>query len=443
MEKNKLYAAFGEFEIPIGFGDATSGWIPPTRRVRFKIDPLLGNVAMLKSGDKTLVLVSLDVLEIDTADATNYRKMVAEALGIGFNDVSVSVTHNHAGPAMTNCCDGPKDPALVEEIGRRFVETCLKLKDRLEPAVLGCGFTYENDISWNRRYVLRDGSVWAMPQLDKMDVLCAEGSIDPQVGVACVRDMKGLAMGYLVNFACHPLFYGGQCIASPNFPGELRKELKRIERPDCVTLFLNGAAGDISHGDPFAKTQLSCEDVGKQLAKRSYEVAMKVPYTSEVCLDSAGGSAELPKRHISDEHIARAERVLAGETDLVIEPLWHPVSTLPNKDYAAQLIALRKEAEVNPTIQISSQVMRIGDSVWAFTPGELFSRFGMKIKVGSDVRNTFVVGYSNGHIGYIFHEEAQRRGGYESTPCGGSKTDCRAGDIIVDNLCNLLKQLKK
>ena len=438
---SKLYAAFGEFEIPVQIGAPTCGWIPPVRRVRFKTEPLLGCVAVLKNAETLLVLVSMDLLGMEKEDCEKIRREVAEAVGTEYACVSISCTHNHSGPASMEILGCQKDLELVEELGRRMVETAKTLLQKLEPAVLGCGFTYENDITWNRRYILRDGSAWAHPQVGKMDVICAEGPIDPQVGVVCVRDMDGLAMGYFVNFACHPLFYGGQCVASPNFPGFLRKELKRLERPECVCLFINGAAGDISHSNPFDKTRTSAESVGTKLAQRSYEVAFNAQYTEDVALAGVAEQVLLTRRHIDDEHLERAKRVLAGEKDLVINPLWHPVSTMPNEEFAQVLVALRARADAEPVYPAPVQAMRIGQSVWAFCPGELFVRFGMEIKVRSSERLTFVAAYTNGEIGYIFTPEAQQRGGYETTPENENAIDCNAGGVFVDALSDLLEKV--
>ena len=438
---DKLYAAFGEFEIPCSIGDPTVGWIPPERRVRFKIDPILGNICMLKNSKKLLVIVSLDVLFLDTCDAEVYRNAVAQAVGTDPSCVSICSTHNHAGPAITTCYDADKNPALVAEVQKRLCDTCLELVAKLQPAVLGCGVTYENDITWNRRYILKNGYTFAHPNPDTMDIVCAEGPIDPQVGVICVRDMEGLALGYVVNFACHPIFYGGMCIASPNFPGELRKELKKMERQECVTVFLNGAAGDISHVNPFDPKRTTAHSVGKQLAVRSYEVAMKTAYTSDVELNAIDSNIDVYKRHIDDAHIARAQRVVNGENDLEIDPCWHPVSSMPNQEFAQKLIELREDADKEPTLAIPVQALRIGESVWGFCPCELFNRFGMEIKVNSPRTLTFVAAYANGMCGYVFHKEAQMRGGYESTPCGGSITDYRAGDKIVDALGQLIKEI--
>lgn len=437
---SKLLAAFHEFEIPFGIGDLTAGWIPPERKVRFKLDAIQANLTMLKNDTTTLVMVSLDTLFVGTEDADAYRAGIADALGIDIGGVSVSATHNHCGPAMLPGYDAPKDEKLVSDIGRMLVEACSQLQQKLEPAVMGSGFTYDNSLTRNRRYITRDGSSVTMPNLSKVDVLCAEGPIDPQIGVVCVRNMDGRAMGYVVNFACHPLYYGGQCIATANFPGVLRRVLKEKENPDCVTLFLNGAAGDISHGSPFPGQALDMEAMGTRLAEHSFGVALAAQYDADVDLDFRICEVAVQRRHLDDAHIARAKRVLAGE-DVVIDPRWHPVSTMPAKDFASSLIELRRQTELNPSIPVTLQAMKLGDLFLAFTPGELFTRFGMEVKVNSPARKTFVVGYSNGNIGYVFTREAQERGGYEATPCGGSVTDYTAGQVLVDGMSRLLNEL--
>ncbi len=437
---SKLYAAFGEFEIPVEIGATTSGWMPPIRPVRLKTAPLLGNVAMLKNDETLLVLYSMDLLGMETVDCDLIRREVAEAVGTDYACVSISCTHNHAGP-NSMLCDTPKDPQLVEQLRQKMVQTAKELLLRLEPAVMGSGFAYESELTGNRRYVLKDGTARTHPQLDKVEVLYAQGPIDPVLGVVCVRNREGLALGYLVNFACHPLFYGGQGIASPNYPGELRRELKRLERPECVCLFLNGACGDITSGNPLKKIKPTMSEFGSRLAARSYEVALGAQYTEDVKLAGSAARVALKKRTFTPEQLERAKRVTNGETDLQIDPRWFPVSTLPNTEFARIILDLHDRAQKEPTSSQPVQTLRLGDTVWAFCPGELFVKYGMELKLRSKERLTFVCSYSNGYVGYLFTAEAQETGGYEPTPVLYSHHDCTAGAAVVDGLCSLLETM--
>lgn len=437
---SKLFAAFGEIELPCPIGTLIGGWIPPERPMRMKLDPLQANVAILKNDDATLVLISLDLLMIDIEDADEMRHQVAQVVGTTYEHVLISTTHTHCAPAATEQYDAPKNHPFVAQLKQLLVTCAEQTYAKLEPAVLGSGFTYETDITWNRRYLLRDGSAWAHPQLDKMEVLYAEGPIDPQVGVICVRNLAGNAMGYMVNFACHPLFYGGQCIGTASFPGVLRRELKKMENPNCVTVFLQGSAGDISHSNPFDRGRTTMESVGTRLAQRSYEVALAAQYSDEVTLKGVAADVQLPKRVLTDEQIARAKRVLAGE-DVVIEPFWHPVSSMDKKVFAAKLVELREDCDKEPLLRAPLQALQIGNTAWASVPAELFVKLGMQVKLGRKVDQTYISAYTNGMVGYVCTPEAYEHGGYEATPCGGSRVDPGAGAVIVDGLLNLLAKL--
>lgn len=437
---SKLFAAFGEIELPCPIGTLIGGWIPPERPTRMKLDPLQANVAILKNDEATLVLVSTDLLMLDVEDTDEMRRLVAQAVDTTYENVLIAATHNHCGPAAVEQYDAPKNHTFVAELKTLLVSCAAETYARLEPAVLGSGFTYENDITWNRRYILRDGSAWAHPQVDKMEVLFAEGPIDPQVGVICVRNMGGDAMGYVVNFACHPLFYGGQCIATANFPGVLRRELKKKENPNCVTVFIQGAAGDISHSNPFDKKRTTMESVGSRLAQRSYDAALTARYTDDVTLRGLAADVQLPKRVLTDGQIARAKQVLAGE-DTVIEPSWHPVSSMDKKVFAAKLVELWEDCGKDPLLRAPLQVLQIGETAWATAPAELFVKLGMEVKLGSKVDQTYVAAYTNGMVGYVCTPEAYEHGGYEATPCGGSRVDPGAGAVIVNGLLDLLEKL--
>lgn len=435
-----FYAAFGEVELPCPHGTLIGGWIPPERPMRFKMDPIQACIALLKSGDVMLALISLDLCSIEVEDADEIRRMVAEAVDTTFERVLVAVTHNHCAPAAKEHYDAPKNEEFVAQVKHLLVQSVRETHARLQPAVLGSGFAYENDVTWNRRYVLRNGFAWAHPQLDKMEALYAEGPVDPQVGVICVRDMQGCAMGYVVNFACHPLFYGGQRIATANFPGVLRRELKKKENPDCVTVFLQGAAGDISHANPFDAKRTTMESVGVRLAERSWEVAVGAQYTDEVELDARASEITVPKRVLTDDQVARARQVLNGE-DVVIEPSWHPVSSMDKKVFAAKLLELKEDCDREPEMRVPMQALRIGNTAWATTPGELFVKLGMQIKLGSKIDQTYVAAYANGLVGYICTPEAYEHGGYEATPCGGSRVGPEAGVRLVKEACRLLNDL--
>ena len=45
-------------------------------------------------------------------------------------------------------------------------------------------------------------------------------------------------------------------------------------------------------------------------------------------------------------------------------------------------------------------------------PAEVFTEFGLEIKAGSPLSSTFLLGYTNGYIGYIPSQAEYQRSGY-------------------------------
>ena len=61
------------------------------------------------------------------------------------------------------------------------------------------------------------------------------------------------------------------------------------------------------------------------------------------------------------------------------------------------------------------QVFRIDDLAFGSQPSESFAELGLRIKEAAWPTRAWVVCYANGMLGYLPHEEAFKRGGYECT----------------------------
>ena len=58
-------------------------------------------------------------------------------------------------------------------------------------------------------------------------------------------------------------------------------------------------------------------------------------------------------------------------------------------------------------------VVRIGDLMWMTFPGEMFSNIGKQCQAASPATHAFLMGYTNGYIGYFPEQKAYAEGGYE------------------------------
>ena len=88
-------------------------------------------------------------------------------------------------------------------------------------AKVGVGRGLNADIAFNRRLVMRDGTVRTHGSFKDPDALGFEGPIDPEVGVLAARGKDGKILGALVTYACHPGHKGGDPMFSAGYPGVL------------------------------------------------------------------------------------------------------------------------------------------------------------------------------------------------------------------------------
>jgi hypothetical protein len=254
-----------------------------------------------------------------------------------------------------------------------------------------------------------------------------EGPIDPEVAVLAVKDLSGSTLGALVNFACHPTDHGGDTAMSAGFPGVLASEMK--SRGCAVTLFLNGAAGNLSAGNPLFGFPDAMEETGKALADDVVRAMDGLKYREDVTLGHRSETLSLPFRSITEDEIRGAVRGAQRFIDSSIYDRAMP-------DLVAHIVAQgRQSAEV--------QVLSLNEISFVAVPGELFVQLGFRIKEESRPRRTLIVAFTNGYIGYVPHREAFGRGGYETTFGWGSFLAPEAGDALVECALAQLRSIQE
>jgi hypothetical protein len=84
--------------------------------------------------------------------------------------------------------------------------------------------------------------------------------------------------------------------------------------------------------------------------------------------------------------------------------------------------------------------VRIGAVALVTVPGELFSALGRRIRERSPFPLTYIVGYTDGHVGYLPGVREYEAGGYEAL---ASPLVPDAGDQVVEACVGLLESLKR
>lgn len=418
-----LRAAFGEVDITPPLGTAKMGWIVPTVGNRL-LDPLAARLAILATGRRRVALIALDTLSVRWSTVDEIRRRIEAATGFPGRAVMVAASHNHAGPAICNLGQARRDEAYTATLVDKIVACFVATFARLEPAEIAFGSALEWRIGFNRRLRWRDGTTHTHGTFDDPMALCFEGPDDPEVGIIALRAAATQApLGCVVNFACHPVHHGGSDELSAGYPGALAAEMRQRGWP--VTVFLTGACGNVSPGDPRHSGRGPDKDeIGRLLAEDVAGVLPKLSFAPELAIECRTRTLELPLREVTEEQLRGtvfgAQRFAAGEV------------------YDGMMPALVTKLREKGKQKAELQVFLLGDHALAAVPGEYFVEFGLQIKEETWPRRTLVVSCANGMVGYLPTRLAFRRGGYETTLYNGTYLAPGAGEKVTAALIRLV-----
>ena len=136
---------------------------------------------------------------------------------------------------------------------------------RLTPARISYATENEPNISFIRRFWMKDGTVGWNPGKLNPNIIRPIGAIDPQVNVVYAETrpkppaQKPTCLDATLRpstFAMHLDTTGGMLI-SADFPATLARRLADYKGPEMLTVFANGSCGNINHIDvsrPIAQT---------------------------------------------------------------------------------------------------------------------------------------------------------------------------------------------
>lgn len=402
------------------------------------LDDLYAKALVLSDGQSSIALVSCDLISIPSSVVSEARRQIAQKIPLSSDAVLISATHTHTGPVLRRSSKIDELIGGNHEIVRQYTESLpekiaqavIEAFEKQQPAQLWVGRQEEHELSFNRRYWMRDGSVGWNPGKLNPNILRPVGPIDPEVLVLYAESEKGEPLAAYVNFALHCDTVGGNLI-SADYPGVLAKRLCEYKGQHFVTLFGNGACGDINHINVnWADRQkgpqeanrigtILAGDVMKAFMKLQPVIGQKIQFRREV--------VQLPLAPISDEDVRQAEKIIAQRDKAKFLDLVFACKAID--------VAARKgkplEAEVQ-VIALGKQVAIVG------LPGEVFVTLGLNIKRGSPYPYTFVVELANGSLGYLPHRSAYAEGQYEvvSARCAEG-----SGELLVANALRMLSEL--
>ncbi len=448
-----LRAGFAEIDITPPVGTEIIGWLRKVVSTAVE-DPLFARAGVFESGGNRIGFLQLDLLSIRWKQVERIRQGITERFGFPGENVMVAATHNHAGPAVVHCGDARRDDAYLTELETRAVTVFGQALASMQEAEIAFGSCFEHSVAFNRRMVMRDGTVKTQATFQDPNALYVEGPVDPELAVVAVRSkgtgadgeedaarerggdtgipdsgpstishQPSTSLGLLLNFACHPTHHGSDGVLSAGFPGALAREMKARGCP--VTLFLNGAAGNLIFLNPYrGGAALPPEEVGRILAQDVERALDGAEYQDSARLDARSETVSLPFRTVTEQEVRGTARGAQRFIDSAI--------------YDREISRVVERIRQRGSLPAQVQVLSVDELAFAAIPGEYFTELGLRIKEAAYPRRALIVGCANGMVGYVPHPEAFARGGYETTFAGSSKLAPEAGIILADAAVRLI-----
>ena len=415
-------AGFARVAVTPPIGTELSGY--PTKRISDGIiDRLDLNAVAFSDGTNRAVVISADIINL-RAYYELYRLQVAEAAGLHPEAVFIACTHTHTGPFVGKCAyygikyDTFENASTYERfVGERLADAAKLALADLAPARISIGRGEAKNISFIRRYRMKDGSCHTNPGRGNPDVVAPIGSPDEMVQLVRI-DREGRDSIAIVNFQCHPDTIGGNKI-SADWPRVVRETVERaIDGVKCI--LINGAQGDSNH---------ICVDASRKDVPRGRDVVYR--HMGRVIAGAAIGAwdacepvpagkvgygiatAQVKSHRPAPEEIPEAQRIVdLKASGRMAEIPGTGMMKTTNLAAASRKIYLKDGPDY---FQFPLSAVTVGGTL-AFVgiPGEPFTAYGVALKAKSPFLMTVPACLVNGSFGYLPTDAALREEGYET-----------------------------
>ena len=422
-------------------------------------DSLYVKAIVFRQGALAWAIAVCDLLWIERSLSSEVRMRVSEKTGIPFDNILITATHTHTGPAYhpniyelndhLRKFDGTVEDAISKDryptlLADRISQALTTAFDSAVPVRIRSYSDTLIDLSFNRRFIMQDGKVRTNPGRGNREIVKTAGPVDPELNILRIeKQSDGALIAVVSNFAVHSDTFGGTAF-SADYPGVLAKALAEKFGRNIVSIFLMGASGDINHLDVRKDgVVLTTEIIGRRLAEK---IGANLNQEGEGVRPRLDASAEFvyaPLQAYSEEEIQWAKDRQApakyGETGLF--QLRRPMKI-------RSLERIRATEAIPPTINtepwtlpVEVQVFKLSEEIAVVgLPGEIFAELGLSIKRISPFRTTLIVELTNSHIAYVPTQKAFTQGSYEVL---NSRLAPGGGELMVQAAAMLLKELKK
>lgn len=429
-EFEMFLCGMAELDITPPLGSSMPGYMEERKSEGIR-DPLYAKACVVDSGETVLAFIVLDALFIPAREADRIRERLCRYTGIPVEQTMVSATHTHTGAPVRSGLDGSRHDEYLAYMADRAADAAIVAFNGRKPARIGWGTGQVGDVSFNRRYWMKDGQLRTNPGRLNPEIDRPAGPIDPDVTLLRIDGLDGQAMGIVTSFACHPDTIGGRAY-SGDYPAALSAAVKESLGEQAVSVFLLGACGDINHTDtgrPAPAERNFSREIGLRLAGGALRIREDTETFTEAGAGAVRAFIPMKLREASTREIEQAQRVLGDSRIVGAE-----------RFFAEQIMKVAEQP--GGEAQLEVQALRLGDLAFVGMPGELFVELGLAVKQASPYAHTIINTLCNGSIyGYVCTETAYEQGGYEPRLKVFSRISPGTGERLAECASALLDHL--
>lgn len=408
MEKDIVLvgSAFSDFDFALP--EILTGHINRNKEAYSFMDRPEIHVCIMKQGSTKLVLVSIDLLEMDSDLCLEVRKKIAAMVHTDVSSVLVCCTHCHTMPSAIVLGSVGMSPAFVKCLEKALYALVAEADSSYLECTVSSSLGECRGIGINRRKLI-DGQIVMAPN--------PEGEIDRSV--SCIWFIpvgKDSPVCALVNHALHATTLDTSIFqVSADYPGRMRDHVRK-SLGDVNILFFNGACGDVRpnliHADGGFRGgyEKDLEDIGSKLA-----ACVVSPFSerrAEVpCLSTSAVQIELKYDY---EARARAKRRVLDESSSEARQINQGLLGKALDNWDRWIVEQEKTSKPDGVPFLCQCIAISSDLKMIALEGEMFTETGVKIKESSPSCRILVATYANGSVGYVPTREALLSGGYEA-----------------------------
>lgn len=442
-----MKVGFYETEITNPLGTCLTGYFHrrPMSGVKEK---LFAKAMAIESDGKRFGIIAIDTAGMSDDVKLMVLERASEYLELPQENILISCTHSHTGAltrtsTFTRIVEKFEDPESAYR-AKLCADTLVLAFQRLTECTCRYGLGHHEKYVFIRNFMMKDGSYFTNPFPFDPNIDHQIGEIDPSVNVLYFEDKDGNPLGALTNYACHCDCVGGT-EGSGDFPAIMAKDLKLKYGLDFVSVFMQGAAGNINHLDTQNNVDYTVryKEIGHLLAEEVIRTIDASKPLEDATIATGIQPVKLKRRTVPQAMLDDAEEKMrtipepeSDECNIAV-----PDDPVMIRNYARNLLSMYG-GDAPEEIETSVQVIRLGDCYFYGVPGELFNQYAFYIKENAPSDKTFIAELSQlGFNGYLPIPELM-----EADNCyEGKYTSCiaapGAGQILAEAAVKLAKTL--